>query len=183
MADLQKYFLAILPPKEFREQVHDLKLSLKEEFGVKYTLKSPAHITLKMPFMYNANKEDRLVEVLKNFNQGFSPFPLSIRGVDQFRRRVLFLSVAKQPKLFELQDGLRIFGKRDLKLNLELSDTNYHPHLTVAFQDIKKEQFESIRLRVENAGLEVDFKVGSYYLLKRKNGLWEPQKEIFLAET
>jgi 2'-5' RNA ligase len=175
--------LAILPPEDFSQQVYDLKLSLKADFGVKYALKSPAHITLKMPFLYNSKSEDRLYRSLQGFSRQISSFPLSVEGVDQFRRRVLFLAVEHQPQLLKLQESLNLFCRKGLKLNLELSDTNYHPHLTVAFQDIKKGQFDALKLTVGKAQLKKKFEVKSYYLLKRKNGIWKPQQEIFLAEA
>ncbi|HAH37632.1 MAG TPA: 2'-5' RNA ligase, partial [Algoriphagus sp.] len=34
MKNMQKYFLAILPPQEFLEKVEELKLHLREKFNV-----------------------------------------------------------------------------------------------------------------------------------------------------
>lgn len=183
MADLQKYFLAILPPPEFGLQVHSLKLQLRDEFGVKYALKSPPHITMKMPFLYNSAKEHNLIKSLREFSSTIMPFELRIERVGHFRNRVIFLDVQPCKALTNLQSDLGVHCRGKLKLNLELSDTNYHPHLTVAFQDVKKHQFEAVRDRVLEASLKVGFEVKSYFLLKRAKGVWEPHAEIFLRKN
>jgi 2'-5' RNA ligase len=67
MASLQKYFLALVPEGNLQEKATSLKEMLKEQFNIKYALKSPAHITLKMPFSYNEAKEEYLIERLKEF--------------------------------------------------------------------------------------------------------------------
>ena len=67
MKNMQKYFLAILPPQEFLEKVEELKLHLREKFNVKYALKSPAHVTVKMPFSYDEHKEEKLASMLQDF--------------------------------------------------------------------------------------------------------------------
>jgi len=67
MKVIQKYFLAIVPIGEIQRAATALKDELKEQLNIKYALKSPAHITLKMPFSYNEAKEKVLVEKLENF--------------------------------------------------------------------------------------------------------------------
>ncbi|MCS5491151.1 2'-5' RNA ligase family protein [Algoriphagus limi] len=180
MTQLQKYFLAILPPPDFLQQVHELKLKLREEFGIKYALKSPPHITIRMPFLYNELKEDRMVGLLNSFAANIGPFPLEVKGTDQFRGRVIFLDIHAGDELFEMQKALRIFCKRNLNLKDELSDLSFHPHMTVAFRDVKKLQFDSVFKRVKEQGLEAKFEVNGFFLLKHQNGVWTPKTEILL---
>ncbi|NVJ87202.1 MAG: 2'-5' RNA ligase family protein [Algoriphagus sp.] len=182
MTKLQKYFLAILPPLDFLSQVHQLKLEIREAFGIKYALKSPPHITVRMPFLYNELKEDKLVTLLSSFSKEYEQFPIHVRGTDEFRRRVIFLDIQAGEALFKFQRELRIFCKRNLFLQDELSDLNFHPHMTVAFRDVKKQQFDSVFNFIKERDLSADFEVKSYFLLKHKNGLWEPKTEIFLKK-
>ena len=180
MRSLQKYFLAILPPQEFLDLVEDLKIDIKNEFGVKYALKSPAHITLKMPFIFDEHKIERLTDSISNIFQEVNQFPLRIGGVDQFRKRVIFLKVGKSNGLIELQEKIKKHLKREHHLVEELSDKNYHPHMTVAFQDIKKDQFDPLYRFIFDRKIEFSFVVNSIVLLKKVDGIWTGDKSIDL---
>lgn len=182
MTQLQKYFLAILPPPDFLQQVHELKLKIREEFGIKYALKSPPHITLRMPYLYNELKEERMVGLINSFAKDYSPFSLQVKGTDQFRGRVIFLDILAGDDLFQMQKALRIFCKRNLNLKDELSDLSFHPHMTVAFRDIKKHQFQAVFDFVRKQDLAANFVVKSFFLLKHQNGVWEPKIEILLKK-
>ncbi|MDF2156263.1 2'-5' RNA ligase family protein [Algoriphagus sp. CAU 1675] len=179
---MQKYFLAILPPEGFREKVEDLKQEIKEKFGIKYALKSPAHITVKMPFTYNEAKELKLFGQLEQFCSGQQPFELFIRGTDSFGRRVVFLDVEKQERLVVFQEQLKEYCKRDLKMVSELSDRNFHPHMTVAFKDMKTSYFEDVMKLVKEKKLNCRFEVSKLTLLKRVLGRWEVWKEFELKK-
>lgn len=52
-----KYFLAIVPDEAICDEVTILKEQLRDSFGLKYALRSPPHITLKMPFVHNEKKK------------------------------------------------------------------------------------------------------------------------------
>ena len=80
-----RYFLAIMPPTEIEQRIYSLKQEVAEKFNSKAALRSPAHITLHMPFLWKEAKEVRLVDKLvqatklKNFNlllDGFAAFPI-----------------------------------------------------------------------------------------------------------
>lgn len=167
-----KYFLAIVPDEQTCEKVTLLKEQLRESFGLKYALRSPPHITLKMPFVHSEKKEGELIKVLQGYIAKEKAFPLAIRGVGSFGNRVAFLKVKYPPELKFFQQGLTTFFKRNLKKNLELSDTNYHPHLTVAFKDFKKGQFENVMEFVKQAGVTESFLIHQVSLLKKVEGRW-----------
>ena len=167
-----KYFLAIVPEVQTCEKVTLLKEQLRESFGLKYALKSPPHITLKMPFVHNEKKEEDLIKVFQYYFAKKSAFPLGIRGVGAFGNRVVFLKIKYPPELKLFQRELTVFLKRNLKKNLELSDTNYYPHLTVAFKDLKKNQFENVMEFVKRAGIKDSLLVHQVSLLKKVEGPW-----------
>ena len=104
--NFQKYFIAIVPEGKVQEKATDLKLQLKEKFNLKYALKSPAHITLKMPFVWNEAKQDKLTLQLALFFQDRSAFKLLLRGIGNFGKRVLYIKVGEDEKLKELQKNL-----------------------------------------------------------------------------
>ncbi len=167
-----KYFLAIVPDGVIQEKAQDLKERIREEFNIKYALRSPAHITLKMPFNYNEKKEDRLLEFLAGFSSGVAPFELLIEGVDCFGRRVIFWDVKKIDLLLEFQAKLVLFCRREIKLNEELADKNYHPHMTIAFKDLKTSKFDEIHELVLNNRISKPWEVKEFSLLKRVEDKW-----------
>jgi 2'-5' RNA ligase len=167
-----KYFIAIVPEGEIQQYATELKLKLKENFNLKYALKSPAHITLKMPFNWNEAKEDKLNGLLESFFDKISPFDLRYSGFDRCGRRVIFIKTKEDPALLSLQLMLSKFCKTDLKLVEELSDRAYHPHMTLAFKDLKPTQFEAYWDFTKKQKFDANQEVRDIALLKRLEGRW-----------
>ena len=178
MASFQKYFLALVPEGELQEKVTSLKEMLKERFNIKYALKSPAHVTLKMPFTYNEAKEEYLEQRLKEFLKDYEPLELIIGGVKKFGDRVVFLNVEANEDLFILQKNLKIFCRRELTIVDELSDRNFHPHMTIAFKDLKKSQVPNIMKVLEEQPILEKFVTKHLFLLKRVDRRWINYKKI-----
>nr|WP_170857120.1 2'-5' RNA ligase family protein [Algoriphagus locisalis] len=180
---MQKYFLAIVPEGKFQEQVTQLKWDIREKFQSKYALKSPAHITVKMPFSYNEAKEEKLFEKLQGFIAGHRPMTMNIAGVKTFGSRVIYLGVEAGQDLFDFQSDLKTFCKRELNLVDELSDRNFHPHMTIAFKDIKKTQFQNILEFATEARLTKDMSVNEIVLLKKVAASWVSHKKLSLKDV
>lgn len=171
--------MAVIPPKEVQEKVQQIKISIRDQFGMKYALKSPPHITLKMPFNYNEGKELVLAEKLSGFLKDRESFKVKIDGLGTFGNRVIFLKIEKSPDLIQLQSELKDFCKKELNLIDELSDRNFHPHLTVAFKDLKPKNFEEILALVKEQSFKAEFAVEGLFILKRMEQRWNLHKELF----
>jgi 2'-5' RNA ligase len=169
---LAKYFIAVVPEGNIQKEVTDLKNQLMEHFGLKYSLKSPAHVTLKMPFSWDEKKEDKLFEKLETFISAQAPFVVQTKGFDRFGRRVLFVKILKSHSLQALQKALSKFCKQELKLVEELSDRNYHPHMTVAFKDVKEKDFELYEDFVKEIKMAYEIPVNQLALLKKIEEIW-----------
>jgi 2'-5' RNA ligase len=180
MKVMQKYFLAIMPEGEFQDRLTKLKLEIKDRFQAKFALKSPAHITVKMPFVYNEAKEEKLIEKLSGFVGNYEPMQLKISGVRTFGKRVIYLGVDAGQDLFDFQRELKTFCKRELNLVDELSDRNFHPHMTIAFKDIKIHQFQNIMNLVNDRNFREEISVSSIVVLKKEIGCWQVVKFIDL---
>lgn len=181
MKVIQKYFLAFVPEGEFQTRVTKLKLEIKDRYQAKFSLKSPAHITVKMPFVYNEAKEDKLISKLGGFVSDFKPMCMKIRGVKTFGERVIYLGVDASQDLFEFQRELKTFCKRELNLVDELSDRNFHPHMTIAFKDIKKLQFQNILKLAIETNLDEELSLINVVLLKKVEGRWELLEKLNLG--
>ena len=178
MKVMQKYFLALIPPGDILEKANEIKIGLRDQFGVKYALKSPPHITVKMPFSYNEAKVHQLVASLQEYLKDQKPFEVKIVGVGRFGTRVVYLAVQKSEALMQLQQEVSKFCRTKLHLTEELSDRNYHPHMTVAFKDIKASRFVEIFDFVSNRGFFTEFSTGGIILLRRTDGMWNLQTHI-----
>jgi len=176
MKTLQKYFIAIVPEGEVQERATELKLQLREQFNLRYALRSPAHITLKMPFLWNEAKEDRLMARLEVFFSQRPAFQLKVRKIGTFGDRVLFVKVEERKELMALQQELVNWCRQELKLVEELSDYAYRPHMTVAFKDVKKNRFSEYLDFVKAQGFSARLEVRQIALLKRKEGKWSVLK-------
>lgn len=170
---LAKYFIALVPEGEIQDEATQLKLLLKDTFNLKYALKSPAHVTIKMPFSWSESKEDKLIVKLLQFFDPFPSFALDFKGFDKFGRRVLFVKVYAPKELMLLQDALKKFARTDLHLAEELSDKAFHPHLTIAFKDTKPARFEEYWEFLQTQKFKKIYQVNDVALLKRVEGRWE----------
>ena len=142
----KQYFLAVVPPPPVYEEALNLKNYFKEKYNSKASLNSPPHITLHMPFRWKEEKENELVELLENFKSGINPFTLRLRDFNSFAPSVIFIDVEKSDELENLQAKLLKYCKKELNLfNSNYKDQPFHPHLTLAFRDLKKSIFPTIR--------------------------------------
>lgn len=178
MKIIQKYFLALVPPTEILEKAQEIKFRIRDEFGIKYALKSPPHITLKMPFNYNEAKEELLVAKLGDHLKGQQAFPVKISGLGNFGNRVVFLAIERSEQLIQIQQKLKLFCKQNLHLIDELSDRNFHPHLTIAFKDIKSNQFPEVLTFAKKQSFDAEFYAADLVLLKRKEGAWIIHRKV-----
>lgn len=170
---ISKYFLALVPEGSLQEQATALKLQLKEKFTLKYALKSPAHVTVKMPFHWNEAKENELGQRLGTFFDAFGPIDLEFSGFDRFGKRVLFIALKASPTLNTLQSELSIFCRTGLKLEPELSDKAFHPHMTIAFKDTKPQRFEDYWSFVKAHPFQSYYHFKDVALLKKIENKWE----------
>lgn len=174
----EKYFIAIVPPEPILREIQDLKQSIFEIYGTKGALRSPAHITLHMPFSYDADREYYLIEKLQEFR--FVPkFDIKLSNFSCFEPRVIYIAVESNPILFDLQKQLVMHVKRQLQLFNQSDDLRgFHPHVTVAFRDLKKQTFYEVWDSYKDKIYSAEFTCCSFYLLKHQEQKWLIHKEF-----
>jgi 2'-5' RNA ligase len=168
-----KYFIALVPEGKIQQDATALKEEMKALFNLKYSLKSPAHITLKMPFIWNENKEGSLINKLQKFFEGHEKFELKLKSFGRFGNRVIFIDVMPSMPLRNLQESLGRFCKLELKLTSELSDRAFHPHMTISFKDVKPRNFDLYWKHILSKEFEANYPVQQAALLKRIADRWE----------
>lgn len=172
MKDPRKYFIAIVLPEPYLSEAEAIKQDLFHEYGLKGALRCPAHITLHRPFVWEQGKENRLIKALQEFEFEES-IEIKLNNFSFFPPRVVFIDVIPEPKLIEMHDKLLRHVKLKLNLFNEAEDLRgFHPHVTVASRDLKKNQFPELQEKFRNRRFAAKFSVESISLLKLST-TWE----------
>ncbi len=167
------YFIALLPPPDIQAQLHSFKEYFYTAYQSKGALNAPPHITLHMPFQWKEAKENKLIESLKNFSTGIKSFEIQLQDFNCFAPRVIFAQVIDSEPLRVLQQQLHRFVKVELNLfNAQYRDKPFHPHITLAFRDLKKDRFAQAWEEFGERKYETGFTVNSITLLKHDGKMW-----------
>lgn len=182
--DKAMYFLAVIPPEPIYTEALEIKQLFAKEYNSKAALKSPPHITLHMPFRLKPEREALLSEALNEVAKKTEAIPIHLEGFDHFNQRTVFMNVLENEKLEELFKAIMKTMKVNFNIfNAEYKDRGYHPHLTVAFRDLKKEQFKQAWPSFEDRPLSYTFAVTKFSLLKHNGKYWEVYKDFELANS
>ena len=183
-SDLQRYFLAIIPPEPAFSKAHALKLHFKELYNSKASLNSPPHITLHMPFLWKEKKEQTLIDSLQRFTSTQKSFAITLRNFEAFAPRVIYIDVEPNPALQQFQKELERFCKKSFQLfNANRLDLPFHPHLTLAFRDLKKEMFAQAWAEFKIRNYEHTFITDKIALLKHDGKVWHIQALCALSHN
>lgn len=162
----KKYFIAIVLPQPIQREVEAFKQGLFKQFNLKGALRSPAHITLHRPFEWKEEKEDELIEVLRGFSFE-SAFKVELCNFNCFKPRVIYVDVMKNEQLYELHRKLKFYAQENLRLYNEVGDMRgFHPHITIAFRDLRKNKFEEVWNTFLGKTFKANFDYTGFSLLK-----------------
>jgi 2'-5' RNA ligase len=181
---LKQYFIAIVPPPPIFDEALELKKYFKEQYNSKASLNSPPHITLHMPFKWKEEKEGELIDSLREFAHAVSPIMVVLHNFSSFPPRVIFMNVKTNQPLEKLQKELQRFCKRELNLfNADYKDLPFHPHLTLAFRDLKKPNYLRAWEEFSTKEYHAEFLADKLSLLKHTGKEWQVLKECILADS
>ena len=176
----KKYFIAIVLPPPVFEAAEKIKQELNLIHHLKGALRSPAHITLHRPFEWKEEKENELLETLDTFKFEDKNIAIDLNNFDFFEPRVIYIDVMHNVALFDLHKTLKSFAKTKLGLLNEVNDLRgFHPHVTVAFRDLKKRTFYELKEEFAQKQFRAAFNCNQISVLKLHNK-WEVLKTINL---
>ena len=167
----QLFFVAIIPPPEIRTEVNAFKRYAAAHFRSKRALNSPPHITLFPPFRFPPARSEDLKSCLRDFSDGQDSFYIRLSGFDAFIPRVIFVDVELNDDLKQLQSGLKDRLLSDLQLSSG-DRRDFHPHMTVAFKDLRKSVFPLAWEHFSQIEYERLLKVDAIHLLRHSNRRW-----------
>lgn len=167
------YFIGIKLPKELEKKVYELK----ELISVGRLSSAPPHITLVPSFtLKDENKENKILDILKNVFHKRNGFELEIKNFGFFKKRknnVVYLSVQKISDLIDLEKELNLKLKNFIN-NKNLSkpkDQNFH--ITIAKRLSTKELSVALK-KIEDLNINVSFQVKEVVLYRIKdNKPWQ----------
>lgn len=178
------YFIAFIPPAPIYDQALEQKLYFKEKYNSKASLNSPPHITLHMPFRWKEAKEAELSEKIETFVKNFDPIKVCLDNFSSFAPRVIFMNVVKSEALDFFQKSIHKFCKKELNLfNANYKEQPFHPHLTLAFRDLKKPNFKLAWEEFQNKEYKAEFIADKITLLKHTGKIWQVFKEFSLQSS
>lgn len=170
---MTKYFLAVVPPKDYFLDIENIKESISEKYHTKGALLSPAHITLHMPFSFDELDEAKLIDTIKQFKFD-EQITIQLSNYSVFEPRVIFINVLENENLFKFQKKLVQFVKSKFNIFNQADDLRgFHPHITIAYRDLKKPIFYAIWKEYEQQKFERAFVCNSFWLLKKTDKKWE----------
>lgn len=131
-----------------------------------------------MPFSFEETKEDKLINCLQAF-QFYTPLTISLKNYGCFEPRVIFINVAEHETLFVLQKKLVRHVKQHLQIFNQSDDMRgFHPHVTIAFRDLKKANFYKVWEDYKSKVFFESFPCHSIALLKHEKDQWNIYKEF-----
>ena len=172
------YFIAIVPNLSVRGLIKALKEEMKERFNAKHALKSPAHITLQMPFKRAQDFEVRLVNTLKAFASQQQAFKTELSGFGCFSPRVLFVKVNDHNPIAAICRDLKKVLSDTLDFKSDKITSKFHPHMTIATRDLSKLEFNKAWPEYEKRKFSSSFWANGISLLKHNGKHWEIHREF-----
>ncbi len=174
-----KYFIAIVPPEPVLSMAQKLKNEMKERFNSRQALYSPPHITLHMPFEWNETKEERLEKAFLKRLKHFQKFQVHLKGFGAFPPRVIFLKPDLSQELKDIHHAVGIAARLDLHLlNQDRYSLPFHPHMTLAFRDLKRDQFNLAWPEFKERKFDETFQCDRIVIMRREGLFWIQHIEI-----
>ena len=178
------YLTAILPPPDLSEEIDDIRKELSEKYQVFAALKPPVHITLYRPLDVESKLESHLIKLLKPVSGLHKPFVQELENFDSFNNKTLFVHCIKQPLLNRLQQDIAaVIYKNKIDVPDVKSNNSFHPHITLAYRDVKPEVFIPLWDEFKNRKFKRRFTVDHFTLLKHDGKKWHPLEHFPLNKS
>lgn len=168
------YLIALLPPPEISEVLHEVRLECSRRFGIYKALRPPVHITLYPPFHAEESFENQLAELLRLGTVEIPAFTQQLENFGSFDRKVVYINAVKTPELLSLQQAVVsviVSNRIDPQLE-QRKDQPFKPHITIAYRDIPHGMFPLIWKEYKDRQLKISFQAENFSLLTHKKTGW-----------
>lgn len=143
-----------------------IEIDLYDRFGFKNGMQQGPHITVKPPFEVQQISE--YVEYLEVLCEKIEPLEIELEGFNSFGKKVIYMDVKNTEILSKIYETI----SSDLNIHVENEEMIFHG--TLAYNDIKEEDFDKA-YKYLNEKFKPKFKVvakkiGLFYKLPEDNG-------------
>ncbi|MFP4288545.1 MAG: 2'-5' RNA ligase family protein [Bacteroidales bacterium] len=174
----QLYFIGVIPGEDMEQRIKKLKIEMHERFESRHALKSPAHITLQMPFRADPADEIFIMDALKEFSASQRSFDVNLSGFGCFKPRVIFIRISNPEPLQELHLQMKPVLKNKINLTERQIGNRFHPHITIATRDLSEKKFYEAWNEFHNRKFEGKFTINYLVLFKHNGKFWDIYREI-----
>ncbi len=172
------YFIALIPHTGLREEIREIKERMRDEYGAGHALRSPAHITLQMPFKRSFADEAGISDALERFALQEQPFTIDLDGYGSFPPRVIYIRVRDPEPVRSLHSRLKEMLIEILAFEQHEVMGELQPHITVATRDLTKTAFSEAWPVLREEAFAGGFRVESIFLLKHNGRSWDILREF-----
>jgi len=178
---MARYFIALLPPAQVQAAVNVIKQHFCDRYASRKAQNSPPHITLQPPFEWLDQQIPALEQSLQTFAHSCKPVPVQLSGFAAFAPRVIYINVVKTPELLSLQADLTSYLQDKLAIIDSASKRRaYVPHLTVAFRDLTRQNFDLAWAEFQDQTFDFVFTVPVLTLLVHDGRRWHISTDFAL---
>jgi 2'-5' RNA ligase len=176
---ISRFFVALLPPQDIQDYANEIKQYFADNYASRHAQKSPPHITLQPPFEWENNNLSTLETSLREFASQQQSISVTLNGFAAFAPRVIYINVVRSPELLSLQANLA----SQMETNLQIIDQvgkqrPFAPHMTVAFRDLTKQNFQAAWPEFAQRQLHFEFTANKLTLLIHDGRSWLIQSEF-----
>lgn len=167
------YYIAVLPPENLIHEIRTFKEVIAENYQSRHALRSPAHITLQMPFHFEENEEKRLITALNKTASSMLPFDCSLKNFGHFDQRVIYIDVTPSPELTHLRTTLQQVLKEQFGFSDSKLPKRFHPHITIANRDLTPHKFTLCWEKYAEKTYDRTFRIKALTLMKHAGDHWK----------
>jgi len=170
------YFIAIVPPKDISEEITLIKHDFEKHYESSRALKVMPHITLKAPFKIFESDHQRLIKWFEKMEIPVEKFTVELKDFGSFRnpkKPVIYVHPERSEELIRLQKFvIETFKSTFPGVKKESADSGFNPHMTVAYSDLRFEQFEKAWEIYQHKSYEAQFTAEAFHLLQHDGTKW-----------
>jgi 2'-5' RNA ligase len=170
------YFIAITPPEEVGKKIIEIQHDIAARFDSRKSLSVIPHITLKAPFQFPDTAHQLVLDWFENLSISVTAFDLKLKDFGVFQNKnkpVIFIRPEPCISLMTLQKEILLAFKSTFsEAPLMNNEIDFHPHLTVAYRDLKMDSFQKAWPEFKVKKFSETFDVTNFHLLKHDGTKW-----------
>ncbi|RYY67460.1 MAG: 2'-5' RNA ligase family protein [Chitinophagaceae bacterium] len=170
---MQLYYVALVLPDALNRKIVLFKEWMRDRFGCRVGLKSPAHITILPPYWMEPALEAGLRSDLEAFAATQASFLVRTKGFSSFKTRTLFIDVHVDEPLRQLKAACDDWFTRLPQYRLKREARPFHPHITIATRDIPAGAFADAWAHFGHKPFEEEWSATELSLLKHNGRSWD----------